>query len=157
MRERSGQLLPQLPDLEVLVPGRRVVEKHDTARANLGKPVVEVVADGLVRVESIDVEQIDGFVAEVLQRVVECSSKQFGERTVGLGVVLVDLIEYGLVVEPGVRVTLPCVDCVTCTRDRALLHRLTHAEIGFSIVRAQLHEQRWLEGRDQVRSELKMP
>jgi hypothetical protein len=71
MGKVAGQFFPQLPHLKVEMPSDDVVHQHDTARAYLRKPRVEVVSYGIVGVQPIDVQQVDALVAEVFNSLVE--------------------------------------------------------------------------------------
>ena len=142
VRILASQLLPELPDLKICVAGRRVVEQHDPSRSNLRKPVLEVVADAVVGVQSVDVQQIHGAVSEILLRLVERRAQESGERPVVPLVVSVDLGEHGLVVMARMRIALPRVDRIALARHAVLVNRLAHPEVGLAVVRSELDHQR---------------
>ena len=78
---------PDLPGAEIMRPHVDVVQQHDTARAHLRQPGLEIVADGVAGMEPIQVQQVDGAVAEMTQRVIERRSHQRREGAVTLIVI----------------------------------------------------------------------
>ena len=156
VRILASQLLPELPDLKICVAGRRVVEQHDPSGSNLGKPVLEVVPDGVVGVRPVDVQQIHGAVSELLLRLVESRAQESGERPVVPLVVSVDLGEHGLVVMARMRIALPRVDRIALARHAVLLNRLAHPEVGLAVVRSELDHQGRPQAGDQVVHERQM-
>jgi hypothetical protein len=88
-------LVPELPDAEVLLPDVGVMEEDDAPLAYLGQPGFEVMADGVVGMETIDVEQVDRAVDELrdgfIERGPDQGRKAFIERVVVLTEVGEDL------------------------------------------------------------------
>ena len=79
-RVLPGDFLPELPHAEVPLAHIRVVQQHDSRRAQLGEPRGKVVLNGFVGVKPVDVEQVDGAVDELRQRGVELGPNHARER-----------------------------------------------------------------------------
>jgi len=54
------QFFPQPPHTEVLAPLVRVVQQDDRALREFRQPASEIVRDGLICMESVDMQEIDG-------------------------------------------------------------------------------------------------
>src|SRR5262249_38957054 len=79
-RPTLAELSPQFPRSEVALPHVDVVQKNDPALAHLRKPTFEVVANGLVGVIAVDVQQVDRAVAKVPEGLVEGTLHETRER-----------------------------------------------------------------------------
>src|SRR5438132_13433190 len=77
-----SQLVPELPYPEIALAHVHVVEQDDTPVAELREPALEVPLDGLIGVVPVDVQEIDGGVAEVCERLVE---RTLAEARAGTG------------------------------------------------------------------------
>src|SRR3954467_10137032 len=63
-RKCVAQFLKEFPHTEIIVTLKRVVQKHDTPGPQLGPPRVEIMSDGLIGMCSVDMKEVDRFVAE---------------------------------------------------------------------------------------------
>ena len=116
-------------DAETPFADVRVMEQHDSPSRELRPPGLEVVPHGVVRVQPVDVEQVDRTFLEVSDRVVEGRSDEARELGVMPLVVHGESLEDLLAVEPGVLVPFPRVDCVARRWDSQPCHRLTQREV----------------------------
>jgi hypothetical protein len=90
----------------------RVVEEHNSPIRELGKPALKVMANGLVGMESVNMEQVDGSVAEAAQGFVKGAAQERGKlRVVGL-VIGLNLLIDALVVVTGLIIPFPSVHSV---------------------------------------------
>jgi hypothetical protein len=60
------------------------MEQHDRSVGKLRPPSLEVVADGIVRVQPIDMKQVHRAIGKVSQRLVEGATEQRRERAEAL-------------------------------------------------------------------------
>ena len=75
----GAKLCKQPLHAKVTLANIRIVEQHDATRRELGPPRLVVVVDRLVGVEPVHVEQVDGTVLKVGDRLIECGAHQPGE------------------------------------------------------------------------------
>src|SRR5438105_15404609 len=102
-----AEFLPETPNAEVCLPHVGIVKDYDAAPAQLPAPSFEVVPDGLVRVQPIDVEQIDATVGKMIGRKVEGCSDQSRKRPVSRIVILDELFVYVFAVLARLGISLP--------------------------------------------------
>ena len=134
------QLSPEVVDAEAPFADVCVVQQHDSPARELRLPSLEVVPHRLVRVEAVDVEQVDRSVLEVADRFVEGRPDQARERGVMPVVVCREPLEDLLAVEACVLVTLASVDRVARRGDPKPRHRLAQGEIRDTLLCAEFDE-----------------
>src|SRR5271165_118829 len=101
------QFLPQLPDAEVSLANVRVVKQDNCAWGELGQPGFEIPPDGVVGVESVDVQERYRRVREVLQGIVERHPQEPREFGVMLLLISADASKDTLVVMARMLIPLP--------------------------------------------------
>ena len=109
-RELLADFSPKAPNAKVVTPHFGVVKQNDGPVAELAAPAFKVVPDRFVRVQAIDVQQIDAAVRNVAERFIERLLQKCGEMPVPRIVVLPQLFQNLLAVMACVRVTLPSVN-----------------------------------------------
>ena len=67
----SGQLSPQAPNAKIAPVFSNIMEQRDGALAHLGQPGFEIVPGRIVRVEAVDMQQIDRPIANGGGRLIE--------------------------------------------------------------------------------------
>src|SRR5262249_48412010 len=112
-RPAMAYLFPQLPGPKPALPYIDVVQEDDTTFTNLGEPALEIVADGLVGMVAVDVEQIDTGVTKVSESFVKSAMHELRERAVQWVMVCSQCREHFWPIKPGLRITLPGIDRVT--------------------------------------------
>ncbi len=134
------ELGPQLPDAEAALAHVGVVEQHHRAARELRRPALEIGPHLLVGVAAVDVQQVERALGEIRQRLVEGAAQQFREagiaRVVEAAQRAVDL----LAIEPGVRVTLPGIDCVAPGLELLAQHRFAERRIGDAVMGPELDD-----------------
>jgi hypothetical protein len=130
----AAQLFPETPHGKVGVTCHCVVQKHHSARPQLGQPRVEIVLYCLVCMESIQVQEIDAAVRELLHGRVEGGYQEFRKVRIIVGIISAYFLKNSLIVSAGVLVPFPSVHRKTFARNAILLHSLTKAEIGLAVV-----------------------
>ncbi len=111
-----ADFLPELPGPEIVVTRGDVVKERDAAWAEFAPPRLEIVPDGLVGVQAVEMDQVKAPVGEAVQSVVEGGAHQIGEAGVKLLVVAAHIFIDVFLVETRLRVALPGIDGVA---DRA--------------------------------------
>ena len=71
-----AQFLPKPPDPEVRLAHIGVMEKDHRPARQFGQPGVEIVAHRFIGMQTVNVQQVDGGVAEPLRRLVESHAQQ---------------------------------------------------------------------------------
>lgn len=97
-----ADLFPKPPDFEVGVSCIGIVDEHYTTGPDLRIPSFEIMFHCFVGMETIDVQQIDGFGAELFAGVIKRIPEQSRKTSVVRRVVSLDLLKHGLVVVPRV-------------------------------------------------------
>jgi hypothetical protein len=106
----AAQLVPEPEDAEVPLADVGVVEEHDRPVRKLGQPGLVIVADVIVVVAAVDVQEVDRAVDEMVERLVERRPDQARERAVAGVVVSPELLQDLVAIEPGVLVPAPRID-----------------------------------------------
>jgi hypothetical protein len=130
--ERSvvrGDLAPKTADSELTFSHVRVVHEDDGTLRQLREPGLEIVRDGLVRVQAVDVKKVDRSIREGADRIVERGAYESRESFV-TSVVLGDTCKDLFAVVPRVLISLPRVNRVTARIESESLDGLTESEIG---------------------------
>ena len=73
-RELLRQLVPQAPHTEITFVDVDIMEQHDRAVGQLGAPSVEIMPDGVIGMESVDMQQVDRAIGEIGDGRIEGSS-----------------------------------------------------------------------------------
>ncbi len=109
-----------------------------------------------VRMQPIYVQECDGAVAKLRNRIVKAGSQQVGKLTVMTLVVLSYVLENFFPVMSGVFVSQPVVDRVTNRAQATLFHRLAECEISLSPMCAQFNDQLRMSCSDEIICECQM-
>lgn len=75
-RVLAGELFPQLPYAKATLPDVYVVEQDAPPVRKLRKPHFEVVLHCFIRVEDVNVQQIDGAIGKIWKRLIEGRPEQ---------------------------------------------------------------------------------
>ena len=143
-------LHPEPPDAEVPLPDVGVVQQDDPPAAELREPAVEVVTDGVVGVEPVDVQQVDRPVRELPQGLVEGGLQERRDSAVAGVVVRPQLGQDFRAVDAAVFVPLPGVDGEAAGLQIQRAHHLAEGAVGETGVSPQLHQGRRPRRADQV-------
>src|SRR5688572_8127023 len=98
------ELRPQLPHAEVTLTHVAMMKEHDPALAHLGKPALEILLHRVVRVESIDMQQVDGAIGEMRECIGERTTDEARKVTVPRIVMGPQVTQHRIAVESGVLV-----------------------------------------------------
>ena len=101
IRKFALDLFPKTPDAKILASHVDVVQENNSARLYFRQPAAEIVRRGFIGVKAINVQEIDTFIAEALQRIVELHPQQLRELPVEAFVVAAHLIENILAIQAG--------------------------------------------------------
>jgi len=148
-----GELLPELVDAEVALADLGIVEEDDALGGEFGEPGIEVVADGGVGVEAIDVEEVDGGWGEGGGGGIEGGGEESGEAGIEGVVVGAEGVEDFRAVVAGVGVALPGVDGGGLGVEVQGGDGLAEGTIGVAGVGAQFDEGAWSEPVDEGHGE----
>ena len=132
------------------------MEEQDPARPNFREPEIDVVTHGLLRMESIEVENVDALRLELGERVIEAGTQKRGERFVVCSIVRGDLGKSGLVITAGLLVAAPGIDAETSRAGVVLGRGLAKGEIAFAPIDTELDEKRRSQCGHEVIGEMKM-
>ena len=66
----------QLPHAEAIFEDIAIVKQQNSASAHFWQPCVKVVANGFIRVKTVNVQQVDTAVGKLFERVVKLHSHQ---------------------------------------------------------------------------------
>lgn len=122
------------------------MEEDEGVGGELGQPGVEVVGDGVVGVEAVDVEEIDGGVGEAADGLVEGAAVQRGKLTEAGVVMGFELVIDGGGEGAGVFIAGPGVDGVAGGREVEDGGGLAEGAVGGAAPGAQLDEVAGSEG-----------
>jgi hypothetical protein len=139
-RERRVLLAKFAPEIggPVSTGGVHVMEDDHAVWREFGEPCREVVLHRFVRVEAVDVQQVNRAVGKFAQSVVEQAAMQPNGQSVVMAVDhRPDALDDFLAVEPGVLLALPSVDRVQSGGQAAVLDGLAEREEGHPIMGAQ--------------------
>jgi hypothetical protein len=138
-----ANFFPEAPNPKILFPHVGVMHKDHSALAELGLPTGEILLDGLVSVEAINVEKVNATIGEVLQDMVRGGPKQTRESRISrLMIICQGLINF-LSMEVTMGITLPGIHGVAGGGHIQFLLRLAEGAIGKTIVSAQFYEHLW--------------
>ena len=79
VRVRAAKLVPKAPDPEIPLPDVDVVKQDDAAIGELGVPELVVMPNGVIGMAAVDMQQVDGAVREVGERLIESRADQARE------------------------------------------------------------------------------
>jgi hypothetical protein len=116
------------------------MQQDEAARRNFWQPVIQIVPNGGFGMQTIQVQDIDLAVAELSERLVKCAAQQLGEELIVGAIMRLDVLESCFVIEPGVRVSFPCVDSKTACVRLIFGDRLTEGEITLASIGSELGE-----------------
>ena len=134
-------LCPEAPHSEVCLAHVRVVHEHDRPVAQLRQPRLEVVADSLVGVKAVDVQEINAPVRELRQGVVERRPYEPGKCAEMMIVERGPLLEHIFAVEASLVITLPRVHGIGRGVEPKYLNRLRERRVAHAGVRPELHDR----------------
>ena len=134
------ELQPEFPDAEVGFADVGIVQQHDGRGAELRQPRFEIVPDRVIRMQAVDVEQVDGSVAELQQGLVERRTDDPREGAEVTVVKVGPFLEDVIAIEPGLMVALPGVHRVAGGIDVEVLNRLREGRVAVPGMRAELDE-----------------
>ena len=118
-----------------------IVEQNNSAGFHLWQPVSKIVRDSFVRVQPVDMQEANGVIGELSQRLIEASSQQIGELPVKAIVVAADCLKYLFPVAPGVFIPLPMIHGIANRIEPLLLHRLAKSEVGLAPVSSEFDDE----------------
>src|SRR5512143_4185170 len=106
-----------------------VVEQHDRTRTQFGQPSLKIVTDGLIGVQAVDVQQVDGAGPKLVHGHIKCGPKKPGETIIQGIVVKAKLVEDSRTILTGVCIALPGVDGHAACLQLETLHSLAKGTI----------------------------
>ncbi len=106
-----------------------IVEQYDCSRREFRNPSLKVVLYVVVEMATIDVEQVNGIISEIVDRIVETQADKLGKAGIVRLMIATDIIEYFFAVESLMLVAPPGIDRKTFGVDADALNFLTEAEI----------------------------
>lgn len=116
------------------------MEQHHRTVGELRPPPFEIAADGVVGVQSVDMQQVDRVVGNVGECGVERAAHQVGEARIAR---VVEAAEIGIdlpAVEPGMLVALPGIHREAAAIEPGSLHGLAKGRIGHAPVGAEFDD-----------------
>ena len=125
----GANLIPELLHAETKIGDCGVVEKHNTAITQRREPGLEVVSNCFVRVESVDMKDVDRCFVESLPRLVERRSNQLRKFAVELIMVLFQVIEDVLSVRLAVLIARPRIHGKTFRSDIERVYGLAKSAV----------------------------
>ena len=132
------------------------MQQYDAARPHLRSPCVEIMANCLIGMHTIDVEQVNAFSFEIGCRFIEQHPHLSRKAAVKVAVVLIYFAENVISVCAGVNVALPSVNCIRFRIRAVFRDRLAESEIGLAKVSPKFHEYRRTQRGDQIAREWNM-
>ena len=135
-----GQFSPKLPHPETASAFHRVVEQDHARGRHLRKPAFEIVLDGLVSVQAVNVQQVDAAVLELVQGFVKRRPQEVREAREMAVMDGTEFAEYLFPIRLRVLVALPGIHRVTDRLQAALLDCLTEREVGRPAMGTKLDE-----------------
>ena len=109
-RELLRQLVPQAPHTEITFVDVDIVEQHDRAVRQLGAPSLEIMPDGIVGMESVDMQQVDRAIGEICDRRIESAPHEVRKSRIADVVIVSQRGINLLAVKAGLIVAKPSVD-----------------------------------------------
>ncbi len=79
IRKMRLKFLPQAVDAEVAVVDVGVVEDDNAAVGKFRPPGVKIVADGIVVVQAVQMEEVDGAILKLTDGIIKSGAKKGGE------------------------------------------------------------------------------
>ena len=152
-----SQLGPESIHAKVALAHGAVMKEHDGALGELGQPGFKIVSDGLVGVQSVDVQQVNAAVGKLGQCCIKGHAQQ-GGKTLVMGVVgffqgLIDMVA----VQASVGIALPSVYGIGSGSQPLLRNGLAKRQVGDARVRPKLDKTARLLHRDQPGGKWNMP
>src|SRR5271166_844943 len=86
-------LIPQAPHTKILVARADIMQEHEAAGLHFRKPVAKIVRHGIVGMQSVDMEQTDGSICKLGERIVKASPQQIGKLPIKAFVILAGLFK----------------------------------------------------------------
>ena len=126
------QFFPELPDREVPFANIGVMKQDHGAGCELGQPTLEIMADRVVGVKSVDVQEVDRPIGEIARGLIERHPQQSGEMREVLLVKRAHRPENIFAISAGMLIALPGVNRIASRRTLRFDHRLAEREIGVS-------------------------
>ena len=112
-----GQLAPQSMDTEIIPADVGVMEQYHRSVGQLRQPGLEVVPDGLIGVQPVNVQEVDGAILNLVERLVEGATEQGGEGAEPLIMEAAQFLEYLFAVLARLMVAAPGVNGVAADRE----------------------------------------
>lgn len=150
------ELVPDFPDAKTFTSDPDIVEEEQSAGSNFRQPGIDVMADGVFRVQAIEVKNVDTVVSEPIQSFIKVAPEQGGKRFIVSPIVLGDLGKGGLVVLTCMVIAAPGVHAKTARPGPAFRRSLAKGEVAFTAIDAQLDEQARAESGHQVVSKIQV-
>jgi hypothetical protein len=117
------------------------MKQYDGPIRKLRPPDFEVVPYGLVGVQPVNMQQIDGAIAELGDRLVKRHAQQGGKTPVQMLVVLRDRLKDVLAVMPGLIIANPGIHGITLRCQAIGGYGLAEGKIRIACMRAEFNQQ----------------
>jgi hypothetical protein len=140
VRVATLELAPQSPYAEISLAHIDVVKEDDGTRGEFLPPRLQVVRDGLIRVITVHVQQIDTGIGKVLDGIVECGTNQTRKGPVAGVVMSGQFLEDFFAVISGVGITPPGVYGEAGRAQSEPVDSLGEREVRVAGVRPQFHK-----------------
>ena len=108
---QGAQLIPQLPNPKTALMHIGIVKQNHSSPGELGQPGFKIMPDGLIGMESINMQQVNRALAEMGYGFVERHPQQPRDALVMAVVVFGEFVEHGRIIVACVLVPLPGVHC----------------------------------------------
>ena len=90
--------------------------------------------------QPVYVQQIDGAIGEIGQRLIECGAKELGESRVACVMKATEVLENLLTVMSRMRIASPCIDRVASGIQARQDNALAESSVGDSVMGAELYD-----------------
>ncbi|MNT02127.1 hypothetical protein D3C72_1366150 [compost metagenome] len=134
------QLCPQLVYAEVVTVDIAVVKKHNPALAELGQPALEIMANGFVGMQTVNVQQIHAAIGKAAEGLIKAHAHQCGKPQVMRVVVLSQAGVDVLTIGARMGVALPGIHRIGTGWQLLRRNGLAKGEVRDARVRTQLHQ-----------------
>src|SRR5262249_47302318 len=130
-----------------------VVQDHHGVGGEFWLPRKEIMADGLVGMQAVDVQKVDRRLLEMWQRVVEGRANEAGKSPIARSMESREIAIDLLGVKAGVLIAFPGIDGEAASWQAQHLHRLAHGGIGHARVSSEFDNCRWPQNIDKPEGE----
>ena len=135
---RLAQFTPQPPHAKVTLADVDVVKDDDSLVRQLRLPYVKIVLDSVIRVQTVDMQEINTAVFKAGRRVIKRHSQKSGERAETARIERVKSLKDRFVVVSCLMVTTPRVDSVAAAVEAQLKDGLAERRVRYTIVSSEL-------------------